>query len=242
MREKNEEGSVHVRKDDRGITFVELLIAIAISTIILGAATLFLGIAHKNYNHASAQLDLQSESQILMEQLGMWIMEGNRVKVVNDAYATQLVVYQVPHNVNQEDLPKDVSRPEKTASKRIFWIPKGSKKLYVKKFTGIVDVDSDISGQYLREQLLIKDYPGVKEDIEVFLDYLKTGIGNLIDIFEPEIVCLGGSFSYYEGNSILDQLLDKIKNSNATFNSGELPKIVTAELKNDAGIIGAVIS
>ena len=61
MREKNEEGSVHVRKDDRGITFVELLIAIAISTIILGAATLFLGIAHKNYNHASAQLDLQSE-------------------------------------------------------------------------------------------------------------------------------------------------------------------------------------
>lgn len=145
MREKNEEGSVHVRKDDRGITFVELLIAIAISTIILGAATLFLGIAHKNYNHASAQLDLQSESQILMEQLGMWIMEGNRVKVVNDAYATQLVVYQVPHNVNQEDLPKDVSRPEKTASKRIFWIPKGSKKLYVKKFTGIVDVDSDIS-------------------------------------------------------------------------------------------------
>lgn len=145
MREKNEEGSVHVRKDDRGITFVELLIAIAISTIILGAATLFLGTAHKNYNHASAQLDLQSESQILMEQLGMWIMEGNRVKVVNDAYATQLVVYQVPHNVNQEDLPKDVSRPEKTASKRIFWIPKGSKKLYVKKFTGIVDVDSDIS-------------------------------------------------------------------------------------------------
>ena len=145
MREKNEEGSVHVRKDDRGITFVELLIAIAISTIILGAATLFLGTAHKNYNHASAQLDLQSESQILMEQLGMWIMEGNRVKVVNDAYATQLVVYQVPHNVNQEDLPEDVSRPEKTASKRIFWIPKGSKKLYVKKFTGIVDVDKDIS-------------------------------------------------------------------------------------------------
>ena len=145
MREKNEEGSVHVRKDDRGITFVELLIAIAISTIILCAATLFLGSAHKNYNHASAQLDLQSESQILMEQLGMWIMEGNRVKVVNDAYATQLVVYQVPHNVNQEDLPEDVSRPDKSASKRIFWIPKGSKKLYVKKFTGIVDVDKDIS-------------------------------------------------------------------------------------------------
>ncbi len=145
MREKNEEGSVHVRKDDRGITFVELLIAIAISTIILGAATLFLGIAHKNYNHASAQLDLQSESQILMEQLGMWIMEGNRVKVVNDAYATQLVVYQVPRNIDSADLPEGVSRPAETASKKIFWMPKGSKKLYVKKFTGITDVDKDSS-------------------------------------------------------------------------------------------------
>ena len=66
--------------DHRGITFVELIIAIAISTVILGAATLFLGMAHKNYNHASAQIDLQSESQILMEQIGMWVMEGNRVE------------------------------------------------------------------------------------------------------------------------------------------------------------------
>ena len=84
MREKKEERSVHVRKDDRGITFVELIIAIAVSTIILGAATLFLGTAQKNYNGASAQLDLQSESQILMEQLGMWVMEGNRVDVVDN--------------------------------------------------------------------------------------------------------------------------------------------------------------
>ena len=55
-----------MRKDHSGITFVELIIAIAISTIIFGAAILFLGMAHKNYNHASAQIDLQSESQILM--------------------------------------------------------------------------------------------------------------------------------------------------------------------------------
>ena len=60
-----------MRKDHSGITFVELIIAIAISTIIFGAAILFLGMAHKNYNHASAQIDLQSESQILMEQIGM---------------------------------------------------------------------------------------------------------------------------------------------------------------------------
>ena len=145
MREKKEERSVHVRKDDRGITFVELIIAIAVSTIILGAATLFLGTAQKSYNGASAQLDLQSESQILMEQLGMWVMEGNRVDVVDNVYATQLVVYQVPRNIDSADLPSGVSRPAETASKKIFWMPKGSKKLYVKKFTGITDVDKDSS-------------------------------------------------------------------------------------------------
>ena len=145
MREKKEERSVHVRKDDRGITFVELIIAIAVSTIILGAATLFLGTAQKNYNGASAQLGLQSESQILMEQLGMWVMEGNRVDVVDNVYATQLVVYQVPRNIDSADLPSGVSRPAETASKKIFWMPKGSKKLYVKKITGITDVDKDSS-------------------------------------------------------------------------------------------------
>ena len=109
------------------------------------------------------------------------------------------------------------------------------------KVTEALDVDSDISGQYLREELLIKDDPRVKEAIEVFLEYLKTGIGNLIDIFEPEIVCLGGSFAYYEGNPVLEQLIEKLRAKNATFNGGELPVIVTASLKNDAGIIGAVI-
>lgn len=109
------------------------------------------------------------------------------------------------------------------------------------KVTETLDVDSDISGQYLREELLIKDNPGVREDIEVFLDYLKTGIGNLIDIFEPEIVCLGGSFAYYEGNPILDRLIQKLQEPGSTFNTGFLPMITTAKLKNDAGIIGAVI-
>ena len=109
------------------------------------------------------------------------------------------------------------------------------------KVTETLDVDNDINGQYLREELLIKDHPGVKEDVEVFLDYLKTGICNLIDIFEPEIVCLGGSFSYYEGNPVYDRLLEKINEVNATYNKGTRPKITLAELKNNAGIIGATI-
>ena len=72
-----------MNRDQRGITFIELVIAIAIASIIMVAATMFLGAAHKNYNNASAQIDLQSESQILMEQIGMWVMEGNRVEALD---------------------------------------------------------------------------------------------------------------------------------------------------------------
>lgn len=109
------------------------------------------------------------------------------------------------------------------------------------KVTEVLDMDSDISGQYLREELLIKDDPGVQEELEVFLEYLKTGICNYIDIFEPEVVCFGGSFSYYEGNPILDRLYAKINEPKSTFNDGEKPKFVIAKFKNDAGIIGATL-
>ena len=114
------------------------------------------------------------------------------------------------------------------------------------KVTETLDIDNDISGQYLREVILKEEVfekknEAVINDLEIFLDYLSTGICNLIDIFEPEIVVLGGSFSYYEGNPVYDMLLKKIKAPKSTFNEGDLPKIVTANFKNNAGIIGATI-
>lgn len=128
-----------LRKDHRGITFVELLIAMAISTIIVAAATMFLSSAHKGYNNASASIDLQSESQVLMEQLGMWIMEGNRVQV--DPGGTKLTIYQIPRTVTTP-LPDGVSPSTEQASKRVIWIS-SSNKLYMKNITGIADPDAD---------------------------------------------------------------------------------------------------
>ena len=114
------------------------------------------------------------------------------------------------------------------------------------KVTETLDIDSDISGQYLREvilkeQVFEKKNEAVINDLEVFLEYLSTGICNLIDIFEPEIIALGGSFSYYEGHPVYDMLLEKIHKPNARFNEGRAPEIVTAEFKNNAGIIGATL-
>ena len=62
--------------DHRGITLVELIIAIAISTVILGAATLFLGMAHKNYNpdmnqESANMLALQTSQQLAVNSLSL---------------------------------------------------------------------------------------------------------------------------------------------------------------------------
>lgn len=77
---------------------------------------------------------------------------------------------------------------------------------------------------------------------EVILDYVKyigVGIANLINIFEPEIVVVGGGISA-EG----DYLLDPIRNyviQNVITKEDMITQIKQAQLGNDAGIIGAAM-
>ncbi|MCI7242425.1 MAG: prepilin-type N-terminal cleavage/methylation domain-containing protein [Lachnobacterium sp.] len=132
-----------MQKDNRGITLIELIIAIAISTIIVGAATFLLSTAQKNYSSASDTIDLQSEAQILMEQMGTWIMEGNRVEV--NAAGDKLTVYQIPRKVTT-NRPTGAEALKTDASKRVFWLSNklnGKTMLYMKKFDGIADPDHD---------------------------------------------------------------------------------------------------
>ena len=93
----------------------------------------------------------------------------------------------------------------------------------------------------IKEKLLDFNNEKIEEVVEQFIEDLSIGICNVIDLFEPEIVVLGGSFSYYEGNPVYDRLLEKISEKGSRFNSTEMPRIELAKLKNDAGIIGATI-
>lgn len=118
------------------------MIAIAISSIIMVAATVFLGAAHKNYNNVSAQIDLQSESQILMEQIGMWVMEGNRVEALDPSTsgAQGIVIYRIPRKTSVEN-PNGAAAPE-PASKRVIWLSASGKKLYTKT-AAVADPEKD---------------------------------------------------------------------------------------------------
>lgn len=92
-------------------------------------------------------------------------------------------------------------------------------------------------GEEIREKME-KNPQKISKIKEEYINNLAIGISNIINIFEPEIVILGGGFAKYS-YLILDDLKKQIVNSNLLFNSRKKVMIESAKLKNDAGIIGA---
>lgn len=76
--------------------------------------------------------------------------------------------------------------------------------------------------------------------VEEYIDYLACGLGNIINIFQPNILCIGGGVCN-EKDYLLKPLLKKI--SDETYGEETDPAKITqikiAQLGNDAGIIGA---
>ena len=75
----------------------------------------------------------------------------------------------------------------------------------------------------------------VNKIIENYTNYLSIGLTNIINIFEPDVICIGGSFTYY-ASIFMDKLKQKVQEN---FKDREIPEILTAKFANDAGIIGA---
>ncbi len=80
----------------------------------------------------------------------------------------------------------------------------------------------------------------IKKIINDYIDYMIIGLSNIIDIFEPEAISLGGSFVYFK-DIFYNKLNEEMNERKYVFNKESLPKIVLATLKNDAGIIGSIL-
>lgn len=74
--------------------------------------------------------------------------------------------------------------------------------------------------------------------IDKYIKYLACGITNTINIFQPDILCIGGGVCN-EGDPLLLPLKELVKKEVYTKNSAKNTEIVIAKLGNDAGIIGA---
>ena len=79
-----------------------------------------------------------------------------------------------------------------------------------------------------------------KEVVDTYIEYLSCGLVNLINIFQPEVVCLGGGVSNQQ-QKLLDLLKPHIDREDFARNAPERTKIVIAKFRNDAGIIGAAM-
>ena len=79
-----------------------------------------------------------------------------------------------------------------------------------------------------------------KEVVDTYIKYLASGIASMINIFQPEVLSIGGGISN-EGQYLLDLLIPEVRKQ--TYGTGLVPAtdIRIAQLRNDAGIIGAAV-
>ena len=115
----------------------------------------------------------------------------------------------------------------------------GSILVFKNKIIERLNLSYDISGPELREYMKIS-MDKIYDLIEEYLNDVSIGISNLINIFEPDCVVIGGGFARYD-YILLAPLKNKLLNSNLLFNKRDVIKLQTAKLGNDAGIIGASI-
>ncbi len=116
-----------------------------------------------------------------------------------------------------------------------------SMKAFKTKLRNELGLDETTRGQELLDMLRKNgENAKIKKVVSEFIDYLGIGISNLINIFEPEAVGIGGSFVYFS-DIFIEKIKTNIQNNNLLFNKRDELIIVPAALGNDAGIIGSCL-
>lgn len=124
--------------------------------------------------------------------------------------------------------------------------------------TGLVNITRDYAEKYpasLMAKLIKQDgrisarsaYAAMKQGDEAgrivtdeYVKYLAVGIANVINIFQPDVLCIGGGVCN-EGDTLLVPLKKAVKEQVYSKNSAKNTEIVICSLGNDAGIIGAAM-
>lgn len=77
-----------------------------------------------------------------------------------------------------------------------------------------------------------------KKVVDNYIYYVACGLINVINIFQPEVICIGGGICK-EGDTLLKPLQKYIESERYSKYSTKQSRLVTAALGNDAGVIGA---
>ena len=102
-----------------------------------------------------------------------------------------------------------------------------------------LNIDENINGDELRK--IMYDREKEIEDLnEEYVSDLALGISNLINIFEPDTIVIGGGFTHFK-DMFMKKIEERLLNSEYLFNRRDNLDFRIAELGNDAGIIGSTM-
>ena len=82
--------------------------------------------------------------------------------------------------------------------------------------------------------------PVARAVLDQYQEYLAAGIGGIVNLFRPHAVIIGGGVGN-QGETLLVPLRKKLKKYCYASQYIEPPKLISASLGNDAGIIGAAL-
>jgi len=97
----------------------------------------------------------------------------------------------------------------------------------------------NVSGRTAFDAMRAGDPTG-QQVVDEYISYLGCGLANAINIFQPDILCIGGGICN-EGETLLKPLREYIDHEQYAMNSTHKTKLCKAQLGNDAGIIGAAL-
>ncbi len=107
------------------------------------------------------------------------------------------------------------------------------------KICQLVEADGKISARTAFNAAKMLDDVG-QAVVDRYIKHLACGITNTINIFQPDILCIGGGVCN-EGDNLLIPLKKEVAKGIYSKNSAKNTEICICSLGNDAGIIGAAM-
>lgn len=138
-----------INHKNAGFTLVELMVVMAIMGLVGLAVAGFIGTSANQYKSASKEVDLQYESQILMNQLGDMVQSATKVTTYKDTATTG--------DVLKIDIQKD-------ATTYHIYMNYDENKLYLQKDKG----DKELMAEYISDfsSSIDKDKNSVNFDVD----------------------------------------------------------------------------
>lgn len=126
-----------LRKDERGFTLVELVISMGMFSIVLIAIMIFMTSGARSYQYTKTELDLQQESQMLINQIRDMIYTSNYAEYDDTKHA--LTLYQIKRlpssTAGSGSSATPVPASKQVTNKKVIYWDDASEKLYLEELS-----------------------------------------------------------------------------------------------------------